>query len=84
MSLSNDKMFLLSAVLALPAKVLGHSDISLTASHQTGEREHSQDGTGNEADSGKTSELPYCKICMCINIECVYIYIYNQIQIGRS
>lgn len=54
-------MLFFSAVLALSAEVLGHSDISLTSSDQTWERKYSQNGTGNEADSGKTSELPCYK-----------------------
>lgn len=54
-------MLFFSAVLAVSAEVLGYSDISLAPSDQAWERKHSQDGTGYEADSGKTSELPCYK-----------------------
>jgi len=61
-------------VLALSAEVLGHSDISLTPSDQARERKYSQNGTSNEADSGKTSELPCYK----------YGFFIYQIATGRS
>lgn len=71
-------------MLTLPAKVLGPSDISPTHSDQTGERKHSQNGTGNEADSGETSELPYYNICVCIYIDFRYRYIYIKSNTNRQ
>lgn len=76
-------MLFFSAVLALPAKVLGPSDISPTNSDQTGERKHAQNGAGNETDSGKTSQLPYYNVCVGVYID-IFIYIYNEIQTGKS
>ena len=47
-------------MFAFTTEVLGRSDVSTDPADETGEREHTPSGAGNEADAGRNSRGKFC------------------------